>query len=50
MKDYSSRELILKVFSGERTDRVANFDLLRNRKAVEFFSESVGKRAGMTSE
>ncbi|MFY9302293.1 MAG: uroporphyrinogen decarboxylase family protein [Atribacterales bacterium] len=38
MKDYSSRELILKVFSGERTDRVANFDLLRNRKAVEFFS------------
>lgn len=38
MKDYSSRELILKVFSGEKTDRIANFDLLRNRKAVEFFS------------
>lgn len=38
MKDYSSRELVLRIFSGEKTDRVANFDLLRNRKTVEFFS------------
>ncbi|GEM_PF-500447 len=41
LKDYFSRELILQTFSIKKTDQVANFDLLRNKRAVEFYA---GKR------
>jgi|YNPMSStandDraft_1061717.scaffolds.fasta_scaffold35053_2 hypothetical protein len=37
MRGYSSRELILKMFNGDNVDRVPNFDLLRNKEAVELY-------------
>lgn len=38
MKPYSSRELVLQLFAGKKINLVLNFDLLRNRQAVEFYA------------